>query len=313
MNFTAYVHTPVLLDEVLQGLNIRPDGCYIDCTFGLGGHSKEILQFLNEQGRLFAIDKDPEAVHKVDEKLSSDKRFQLFHGSFTMLREVVEKNNMMRQVDGILFDLGVSSPQLDAAARGFSFMKNGLLDMRMDNSSGIPAAEWLANAKETEIEKVLREYGEERFARRIAKAIVDYRTDNRLRTTQELSDIVSEAIPVREKDKHPATRTFQAIRIYINQELDEIRKALAQTIDILADGGRLVVISFHSLEDRIVKRFMRDKSRGDNFPVNIPVPQKLLKPSLKIIGKPIYPGEDEIRHNPRARSAVLRIAERLTA
>ena len=313
MNCTEYVHTPVLVDEVLRGLNIRQDGCYFDCTFGRGGHSRTILHSLGKQGRLFAIDKDPEAVQKTDEDLTSDHRFQLIHGSFTMLREVVEKNNMMRHVDGILFDLGVSSPQLDVAARGFSFMKDGLLDMRMDTSSGITAAEWLAAAKETEIATVLREYGEERYARRIAKAIIEYRKENSINTTRQLADIVSKAIPVREKDKHPATRTFQAIRIYINQELEELKNTLAQTIDVLAEGGRLVVISFHSLEDRIVKRFMRDKSRGDDIPVDIPVPQKLLKPTLKIIGKPVYPDENEIRHNPRSRSAVLRIAERIAA
>ena len=313
MNFSGYVHTPVLLDEVLRGLNIRPDGCYVDCTFGRGGHSKAILQCLNEQGRLFAIDKDPEAIYGVDKELSTDKRFSLLHGSFTMLEEVVEKNIMMRHVDGILFDLGVSSPQLDDAVRGFSFMNDGLLDMRMDNSTGITAAEWLMNANEAEIINVLQDFGEERFARRIAKAIVNYRVENDIQRTHQLADLITAAVPVRERDKHPATRTFQAIRIYINRELDEIRNALEQTVKVLANKGRLVVISFHSLEDRIVKRFMRKKARGDDYPQDLPVLHTLLKPELKIIGKAIYPGDAEIKRNPRSRSAVLRIAERSTA
>lgn len=313
MNTPAYEHTPVLLNEVLHGLNIRPGGCYVDCTFGRGGHSGAILQYLDKQGRLFAIDRDPEAVQKVDAKLSADNRFRLFHGSFTMLKEVAVKNNMMRHVDGILFDLGVSSPQLDDAARGFSFRQDGRLDMRMDNTSGMTAAEWLMNAKELEIAKVLREYGEERFARRIARAIVKARAGNMIETTCQLADLVSATVPARERDKHPATRTFQAIRIFINRELGEIRAALTQTLDVLADGGRLVVISFHSLEDRIVKRFIREQSRGDGFPPDLPVPHALLKPKLKIIGKAIHPSESEIDNNPRARSAVLRIAERMAS
>lgn len=313
MNIPAYAHTPVLLNEVLQGLNIRPGGCYVDCTFGRGGHSRAILQRLDARGRLFAIDRDPEAVQKVDAEISTDNRFRLIHGSFTMLKEVAVKNNMMRHVDGILFDLGVSSPQLDDATRGFSFRLDGRLDMRMDNTSGMTAAEWLMNAREPEIAKVLREYGEERFARRIARAIVKARAENRIETTHQLADLVSAAVPIREKDKHPATRTFQAIRIFINRELDEIRAALTQTLEVLADGGRLAVISFHSLEDRIVKRFMREQSRGDEFPPDLPVPHALLKPKLKIIGKAIHPSASEIDNNPRARSAVLRIAERVAS
>ncbi len=313
MNIAGYEHTPVLLNEVLHGLSIRPDGCYVDCTFGRGGHSKAILQNLQERGRLFAFDKDPDAVNAIDDLLLTDKRFTLLHGSYSMLKEVAAKNSMLHQVDGILLDLGVSSPQLDNADRGFSFKNDGPLDMRMDNSHGITAADWLNTAREKEIATVLKTYGEERFARRIAKEIVKKRIENKILTTRQLAELISKIVPIREKDKHPATRSFQAIRIFINRELDELKDALAQTIDVLATGGRLVVISFHSLEDRIVKRFMRDESRGDNFPPDLPVTTKLLKPGLKLVGKAIYPSPQEIALNPRARSAVLRIAERLAA
>ena len=313
MKNTGYAHTPVLVNEVIQNLNIRPDGIYIDCTFGRGGHSKAILQCLGENGRLFAFDKDPDAISSADKEISTDKRFCLYRGSYTRLKEVAKNNNMMQQVDGILFDLGVSSPQLETAARGFSFLKAGPLDMRMDNSGGITAQEWLESASADEIAEILRKYGEERFARRIARAIVNFREENKIETTQQLAEIAARAIPVHEKDKHPATRTFQALRIFINSELDELENALAQTIEVLKVGGRLVVISFHSLEDRIVKRFMRDKSRGDDYPVDLPVPHSFMKPELKIIGKSIRPGMEEITLNPRARSAVLRTAEKIAA
>jgi 16S rRNA (cytosine1402-N4)-methyltransferase len=313
MNITGYVHTPVLLNEVLQGLSIRPDGCYVDCTLGRGGHSKAILQNLQEHGRLIAFDKDPDAVNAIDDLLLTDKRFTFIHGSFDMLKEVVAKDNMLHQVDGILLDLGVSSPQLDNADRGFSFRNDGPLDMRMDYSHGFTAADWLNTAREKEIATVLKTYGEERFARRIAKEIVNTRTENKILTTLQLAELISRTVPIREKDKHPATRSFQAIRIFINQELQELKDVLAQTIEVLATGGRLVVISFHSLEDRIVKRFMRDESKGDNFPPDLPVSSALLKPRLNLVGKAIYPSQQEIALNPRARSAVLRIAERIAA
>ena len=313
MNTTQYEHRPVLLNEVLQGLNIHADGCYIDCTFGRGGHCRSILALLNEGGRLFAIDKDPEAIRSVAKDLSTDKRFSLFHGSFTMLNKIVESNNLQHQVNGILFDLGVSSPQLDDPERGFSFRNDGCLDMRMDNSTGLTAAEWIKTSSESEIEKVLIQYGEERFARKIAKAIVITRSKTDICTTRQLADLIAATVPFRENDKHPATRTFQAIRIFINRELEEIEQALTQTIDILAAGGRLVVISFHSLEDRIVKRFMRNQSRGDNYPAEVPIPKLFIRPKLKLIGKKIYPDQTEIDSNPRARSAVLRIAERLAS
>ena len=313
MSTTLYEHRPVLLNEVLQGLNIRTDGSYIDCTFGRGGHCRSILEQLNEEGRLFAIDKDPEAIRSVSKDLSSDKRFSLFHGSFTMLNKIVENNNLHHGINGILFDLGVSSPQLDDPERGFSFRNDGHLDMRMDNSSGSTAAEWIKTADEAEIAKVLIQYGEERFAKKIAKAIVNTRSKTDICTTRQLADLIAATIPFRENDKHPATRTFQAIRIFINGELEEIEQALNQTIEILAEGGRLVVISFHSLEDRIVKRFMRNQARGDNYPAEIPIPKLLIRPKLKVIGKAVYPDQTEIYRNPRARSAVLRIAERLVS
>jgi 16S rRNA (cytosine1402-N4)-methyltransferase len=311
MNVTQYEHIPVLLNEVLQGLNIRADGCYIDCTFGRGGHSRPILELLNEEGRLFAIDKDPLAIRSVSKDLSSDSRFRLFHGSFTMLKKIVECSELQHKVNGILFDLGVSSPQLNDPERGFSFRNDGRLDMRMNNSSGMTAAEWLMNADEAMITKILIQFGEERYARKIANAIVTTRTKCGINTTRQLADLIAATVPSREKDKHPATRTFQAIRIFINRELEEIEQVLNQTIDVLAEGGRLVVISFHSLEDRIVKRFMRNQARGDNYPAEIPIPELLIRPKLRIIGKAVYPDLTEIDRNPRARSAVLRIAERL--
>ena len=311
MNTTQYEHRPVLLNEVLQGLNIRADGCYVDCTFGRGGHCRSILELLNEEGRLFAIDKDPEAIRSVSEDLSSDKRFSLIHGSFTMLNKIVENSHLQHRINGILFDLGVSSPQLDNPERGFSFRSDGRLDMRMDNSAGLTAAEWIMTANESEIVKVLIQYGEERFARKIARAIIITRSKTDISTTRQLADLIAATVPFRENDKHPATRSFQAIRIFINRELEEIEQALSQTIDILAEGGRLVVISFHSLEDRIVKRFMRNQVRGDNYPAEIPIPKLFIRPKLKVIGKTVYPDQTEIDRNPRARSAVLRIAERL--
>lgn len=313
MSVPAYEHTPVLLDEVLQGLRVRPGGCYVDCTFGRGGHSRAILQALAASGQLWAFDKDPDAVAALDDQLRRDGRFKLLHGSYTMLKEVVERNDMVNRIDGVLFDLGVSSPQLDSAGRGFSFKNDGPLDMRMDNSHGMTAADWLDTARETDIANVLRNYGEERFARRIAKAVVQTRTVNKILTTHQLANLILATVPTRERDKHPATRSFQAIRIFINRELDELSAALMQARDVLATGGRLVVISFHSLEDRIVKRFMRAEARGDNFPPDLPVAEALLKPKLKIVGKAITPSLSETEQNPRARSAVLRIAEKIAA
>ena len=306
---TEFKHTPVLLNETLQGLKIRSDGMYIDCTFGRGGHSRSILQQLGENGRLLAFDRDPDAIAAVDKQLLGDPRFTLVHGSYTKLEEPVKALNPTKKVDGVFLDLGVSSPQLDDASRGFSFMRDGDLDMRMDNSCGMTAAEWLSQAPAEEIANVLYEYGDERFSRRIARVIVEQRDELPITRTTQLADLVSSAIPRKEKDKHPATRTFQAIRIFINRELEELETVLIQAMNVLAENGRLVVISFHSLEDRLIKRFMRDQAKGVDIPREIPVTHDAFKPKLIIVGKPVRAQQDEIRNNPRARSAVLRIAE----
>lgn len=308
-----FKHYPVLLDEVLQGLNIVADGCYIDCTFGRGGHSRAILQQLGPKGRLLAMDRDMTACAFATNEQKNDTRFSIEHAAYSRLREITERYNLLGKVNGILFDLGVSSPQLDDPQRGFSFMRSGTLDMRMDNSTGISAAQWLNNARESEIADVIKKFGEEKFSKRIARAIVSARTEKPLDTTADLSELIKATVPVTEKDKHPATRTFQAIRIFINHELDELEQALGQTLDILADKGRLVVISFHSLEDRMVKRFMRNHARGDDFPVEVPVTESMIKPQLKLIGKPIRPNSQEVDRNPRSRSAIMRIAERMAA
>ena len=306
---TEFKHTPVLLNEILQGLKIHSDGVYIDCTFGRGGHSRAILEQLGENGRLLAFDKDPDAIAAVDAQLLDDSRFTLMHGSYTRLEETVKTMKLTKKVNGVFLDLGVSSPQLDDASRGFSFLRDGELDMRMDNSQGMTAAEWLNQATAEEIANVLYEYGDERFSRRIARAIVEQREEAPIMRTKQLADLVASAIPRKEKDKHPATRTFQAIRIFINRELEELDSVLTQAMNVLAANGRLLVISFHSLEDRIVKRFMRDQSRGVDLPREIPVTHDVFKSKLIIVGKPVRCQPGEIKNNPRARSAVLRIAE----
>jgi 16S rRNA (cytosine1402-N4)-methyltransferase len=311
MKITEYVHTPVLLDEVLRGLKLKAVGVYVDCTYGRGGHSKAILKQIGPQGRLLAIDKDPDAILTFDQTMREDHRFTLVQGSYTMLENLVKEYGIHGRVDGILFDLGVSSPQFDDPSRGFSFQRDGQLDMRMDSNVGMSASDWLNSANEDEIRVVLHQYGEERYARKIAKKIVKKRSDNPIMTTCQLAELLASTVPTREKDKHPATRTFQAIRIFINHELDELRTVLAQTVDVLTVGGRLLVISFHSLEDRMVKRFMRDESRGDHYPPEVPVTRDALRPKLKMVGKVIHPTAKEIADNPRARSAVLRIAERI--
>ncbi|MES9943637.1 MAG: 16S rRNA (cytosine(1402)-N(4))-methyltransferase RsmH [Candidatus Thiodiazotropha sp.] len=305
-------HDSVLLQPSIEALKIDPAGSYIDATFGRGGHSREILRALGEQGQLLAIDRDPQAVAHAKRVFGQDARFRIVQESFAMLAEVSEQAGLMGRVNGILLDLGVSSPQLDQAERGFSFTKDGPLDMRMDPDSGISAAEWLAQAESREIADVLKTYGEERHARRIAHAIVEARVHTPITTTLQLADIVSKANPAWEKSKHPATRSFQGIRIYINSELDALQRALQAIIDVLAIGGRLAVISFHSLEDRMVKRFMREQAKGDRFPPGVPVTQDSLRPRLQLVGKAVRPSEDETAANPRARSAVLRVAERLS-
>lgn len=307
-----YPHRPVLLREVIEGLSLRSDGVYVDGTFGRGGHARAILQRLGPEGRLIAFDKDPDAVEAGKILAAEDARFAIGRGSFAMLEQQVASRNLAGKVDGILLDLGVSSPQLDEPVRGFSFTREGPLDMRMDPDSGISAADWLANASEQDIAEVLKTFGEERHARRIARAIVAARAQAPIRTTGRLAEIVARANPSHEKGKHPATRTFQAIRIFINRELEDLETCLPQAVNVLAPGGRLVVISFHSLEDRIVKRFMREQARGDVFPPGVPVTQDQLHPTLRLVGKAVYPGAAEVAANPRARSAVMRVAERLT-
>lgn len=305
------LHHSVLLEESITALNIRPNGKYVDGTFGRGGHSRMILQHLNEEGRLLVMDKDPAAISYAQQKLANDSRAYIYSGSFADMHHIVAEQNWLGQIDGVLLDLGVSSPQLDEAQRGFSFRADGPLDMRMDTSHGQTAAQWLAQAKSDEIAYVLKTYGEERFARRIANAIVKQRIEQPINTTKALATIIAHAIPTREKNKDPATRSFQAIRIFINQELDELQQCLAKVLEVLAPGGRLVVISFHSLEDRIVKQFIRQQSKGDDYPPDLPITHVQIKTHMRSIGKAIKPGHVEVAHNPRARSAVLRIAEKL--
>ncbi len=303
-------HQPVLLDAAIEAMHIHPQGCYIDGTFGRGGHSEAILRQLNGQGCLYALDKDIVAVQHGEQEFGGDPRFHITRSSFAQLSELVTQYDMMGRVDGLLLDLGVSSPQLDDAQRGFSFQQDGPLDMRMDQSRHPSAAEWLATAKDDEIADVLWQYGEERFSRRIACAIVQVRRQVPLQTTSQLAELIARVMPTRERHKHPATRSFQAIRIFINQELDDLRRCLRQSLDVLAKGGCLVVISFHSLEDRIVKRFMRDQSRGEVLPKGLPVPDSVRKPGrLRVLGKAIKSSAEETRANPRARSAIMRVAQ----
>jgi 16S rRNA (cytosine1402-N4)-methyltransferase len=304
-------HIPVLLNETVEGLAIKPNGCYIDGTFGRGGHTKAILAALSPAGKLLGLDKDPEAIKEGQALAKQDERFDIEQCSFATLSQIVNARLWQGKVDGILLDIGVSSPQLDMAERGFSFRKDGPLDMRMNPDVGISAAEWLATAEMGDIEKVLKTLGEERFGKRIARAIVETRDEAPLKTTTQLAALVDKASPFREKNKHPATRTFQAIRIHINNELGELTDALQQAVDALAVGGRLAVISFHSLEDRIVKRFFRDQAKGDDLPAHFPVTADQLNPTIKLVGKAIKASEQELSTNPRARSAVLRVVEKL--
>jgi len=304
-------HTPVLLGPVLAGLNVQPGGCYMDGTFGRGGHSREILKQLKDEGRLIAIDRDPQAVAATSAALERDPRFEIVKDEIAHIRKIAAERHLLRKVDGLLLDLGVSSPQLDDAERGFSFRGDGLLDMRMDRTTGISAADWLATVDEKELRNVLFRLGEERFAGRIAKAIVTARANNPLRRTRQLADIVAAAVPVRGQRKHPATKTFQAIRIHINDELRQLERALEGSVDVLAPGGRLCVISFHSLEDRRVKRFMRDSSRESEEYRGLPFIPEDKRPPLRLIGKAQKASEAEVRANVRARSARLRVAERV--
>jgi 16S rRNA (cytosine1402-N4)-methyltransferase len=306
-------HTPVLLDEVLDGLAVKADGRYCDATFGRGGHSAAILGQLGPAGRLCAIDRDPDAIAAGRERFAADPRLTLVRGSFGRLEERVRAAGLEGGLQGVLLDLGVSSPQLDEATRGFSFMQDGPLDMRMDNESGISAAQWLARATEREIADVLFRLGEEKFSRRIARVLVAARSAQPITQTKQLADLVASAVPTREPGKHPATRTFQALRIHVNRELEEIESALPQAVSLLAAGGRLCVISFHSLEDRMVKRFMRREAQGDPVYAGLPNVPSHARPRLRLVGGAVMPGEREVAANPRARSAVLRVAERIAA
>lgn len=310
----TYKHTSVLLDEAVNGLNIRDNGIYIDGTFGRGGHSRLILSQLGPEGRLIAIDRDPQAIEAA--KSITDLRFSIVHGPFSDLAHYVRELDLVGCINGILLDLGVSSPQLDDPERGFSFMRDGPLDMRMDPSRGLSAAEWLMKASADDIAWVLKTFGEERFAKRLAKAIVERNLTQPMTRTKELADLIANASPFREKHKHPATRSFQAIRIYINSELEEIERALDGAHEVLAPEGRLSVISFHSLEDRIVKNFIRQHSRGPQVPAGLPLTEAQLRSmggrTIKSIGK-MMPADAEVAENPRARSSVLRFAEKVKA
>ena len=309
---TAAQHVPVLLQESVTALAMAADGSYLDATFGRGGHSRAMLAKLSAQGRVIALDRDPTAIAAA-QSLQTDPRFTIIHTPFSQLGEVLAEQQLLGQLDGILFDLGVSSPQLDDAERGFSFMREGPLDMRMDTSRGPTAADFLNSASADEIAFVLREYGEERFAWRIAQAIVAKRAEQPLQTTRQLAELIRQAVPFQDKHKHPATRSFQGIRMHINGELDEIEQALEAALTGLKPGGRLAVISFHSLEDRLVKRFMRSKSQAKAVPRGLPLREDQIQRSetLKLVGKAIMPSAAEIQANPRCRSSVLRVAERL--
>jgi 16S rRNA (cytosine1402-N4)-methyltransferase len=305
------LHRPVLLEEAVERLAIRPEGVYVDGTYGRGGHSREILARLGPAGRLLAIDRDPEAVTSGQGMFAGDRRFVIYRGAFSMLERIAQQTGIAGQVNGVLLDLGVSSTQIDNPQRGFSFLHDGPLDMRMDPESGESAAEWLKCASGDEIADVIYQFGEERFARRIARAIVAARVNTPITTTQQLATIIGASIPKRERHKHPATRTFQALRIFINRELDELSACLDQCLRVLAPAGRLVVISFHSLEDRLVKRFIRTHARATPPDPRAPWLQSTAIPSLRAVAKAVHPQAAEIAANPRARSAVLRAAERL--
>lgn len=306
-----YDHTPVLKDVVITALKIQDDDLVIDATYGRGGHARAILARLGNGGRLLVIDRDIDAIKHAQLDLGSDSRVEIIHARFSQLREILHSRGLRGRVAGMLFDFGVSSPQLDEAARGFGFRATGPLDMRMDPSSGRSAAEWLMRVDERELREILWRFGEERFARRIARAIKQTLSQRPITTTTELAELVSAVAPSREPGKHPATRTFQAIRIAINDELSEVRTVLPHALAGLAPGGRLVMISFHSLEDRLVKRFFREQAKGDPYPPDMPITEDMKKPTLKLISKPLRASIGEIARNRRARSAVMRIAEKL--
>ena len=307
---TSEIHIPVLKREALDALHLHHDGIYVDATLGRAGHALAILEQLGESGRLIGFDRDPQAIELGQQIFANEPRVSLIHSEFNRMAEMLKEVTDLERVDGVLMDLGVSSPQLDQAERGFSFMRDGALDMRMDPTKGESAAQWLEHVEESDLVKVLFELGEEKFARRIARSIVLTRAETKLESTLQLASIIEQATPKKDKNKHPATRTFQAIRLHVNQELFQVSDALPQAVQLLKEGGRLVVISFHSLEDRIVKRFIRKLSTPNLPPKNIPVSEDAYLTPLKAIGRAIKPSREEIRQNPRSRSSVLRIAQR---
>lgn len=309
----SFRHITVLLDEAVDGLAVQADGCYLDGTFGRGGHSRLILERLGSEGRLLGFDKDPLAIATGNALAAEDGRFVVVQRSFAELGAEVALRGLTGQVAGILLDLGVSSPQLDDAERGFSFLNDGPLDMRMNPDAGVSAAEFIASASAEEIARVFKEYGEERFAKRMARAVVERRALKPFERTADLAAVLTEANPAWEKGKNPATRAFQGLRIYINNELGDLEQGLDAALESLAVGGRLVVISFHSLEDRIVKQFMRRHAKGeaDTLPRDLPIIPKAFEPRLKLLGKPQFASEAELKANPRSRSAVMRVAEKL--
>lgn len=312
MNMKIAEHTPVMTDEVIAGLNIKADGIYIDATFGRGGHTQAILAKLGNNGRILAIDKDPEAIRLAKQLQQQDPRVRCYHGSYAEILKFCQAENVVGKINGIVLDLGVSSPQLAQAARGFSFLLDGPLDMRMDPTTGIAAATWLAQAQEDEIAKVLKLYGEEKYAKLLAKAISKTRQTTPITTTKILADLISKVYPNKGKlKKHPATKSFQGIRIFINNELQDLRELLSKIIQILAPAGRLVVISFHSLEDKIVKQFINKQAQVSDIPHKLPMlAQQIPQPILKKISKS-RPQQTEVSQNVRARSAMLRVAEKL--
>jgi len=306
-------HTPVLFDEVLAALDIRAGGIYLDATFGRGGHSAGILQRLGQEGRVIAIDRDPDAIRAGRERFAKDERLTLVNSPFSRLAVVAAELGLTGRFDGVLLDLGVSSPQLDDPARGFSFAQDGPLDMRMDNRAGPSARDFVTCAPEAEIARVIRTYGEERFAKRIARRIVAARHEAPITRTAQLADLVAAAVPLREPGKHPATRTFQAIRIHVNDEFEEVRAALKGSLAALTPGGRLCVISFHSLEDGIVKRYMQEHSQEDPIYAGLPDVPAHARAKLRRVGRAVHPSKAEVGRNPRARSAIMRVAQKVAA
>jgi 16S rRNA (cytosine1402-N4)-methyltransferase len=309
MNTSA--HTPVLFEEVVQALELSTSNLVVDATYGRGGHASAIYEKLGERGQLIVIDRDQDAIKHAQEKWQEQDNIEIIHSPFSDLKALIEERGLVGKVDAILFDFGVSSPQLDESERGFSFSSDGPLDMRMDARQETTALSLIETTKEQELARLIKAYGDERFSKRVARAIKEANSESTIETTAQLAKIVSDAIPFREKGKHPATRTFQALRIAVNEELKQIQDVLPQALEVLAPGGRLVVISFHSLEDRIVKRFFRSEAKGDPYPLDLPVTQDMINPALELVGKQTRAGETEVDRNPRARSAVMRVARKV--